>query len=190
MWFVWHLICWLFSGITLPSYREAGYHFWNHSGKTGIKSDASLDWMIKSLVWMVWINQYYASLPLHQMCPNFSFLRVLRNLSENDIWVILVVLRYSRQYFTNICDGKWMCTRTEEEVWHTIGHQRHRHFLMFVFVPVQDLSEYHLRWWVSRTGGYWLLNVTCNDISVIYVTAQMCRRTEEEVVPKVGHPTP
>ena len=23
--------------------------------------------------------------------------------------------------------------------------------------------------------------VTCNDISVIYVTAQMCRRTEEEV---------
>ena len=28
--------------------------------------------------------------------------------------------------------------------------------------------------------------VTCNDISVIYVTAQMCRRTEEEVVPKFG----
>ena len=28
--------------------------------------------------------------------------------------------------------------------------------------------------------------VTCNDISVIYVTAQMCRRTEEEVVPTVG----
>ena len=26
-------------------------------------------------------------------------------------------------------------------------------------------------------------NVTCNEISVIYVTAQMCRRTEEEVVP-------
>ena len=27
--------------------------------------------------------------------------------------------------------------------------------------------------------------ITCNDISVIYVTAQMCRRTEEEVVPTV-----
>ena len=27
----------------------------------------------------------------------------------------------------------------------------------------------------------WLFNVTINDISVIYVTAQMCRRTEEEV---------
>ena len=27
--------------------------------------------------------------------------------------------------------------------------------------------------------------VTCNDISVIYVTAQMCRQTEEEVVPTV-----
>ena len=29
-----------------------------------------------------------------------------------------------------------------------------------------------------------------NDISVIYVTAQMCRRIEEEVVPTVGLPTP
>ena len=33
-----------------------------------------------------------------------------------------------------------------------------------------------------------VLYVTCNDISVIYVTAQMCRRTEEEVVPTVGLP--
>ena len=32
--------------------------------------------------------------------------------------------------------------------------------------------------------------VTFNDISVIYVTAQMCRRTEEEVVSTVGLPTP
>ena len=32
--------------------------------------------------------------------------------------------------------------------------------------------------------------VTCNNISVIYVTAQMCRRTEEVVVPTVGLPTP
>ena len=31
-------------------------------------------------------------------------------------------------------------------------------------------------------------NVKCNDISVIHVGAQMCRRTE--VVPKVGLPTP
>ena len=31
--------------------------------------------------------------------------------------------------------------------------------------------------------------VTCNDISVIYVTAQVYRRTEEEVVPTVGLPT-
>ena len=29
-----------------------------------------------------------------------------------------------------------------------------------------------------------------NDISVTYVTAQMCRRTEEEVVPTAGLPTP
>ena len=34
-----------------------------------------------------------------------------------------------------------------------------------------------------------VLYVTCNDISVIYVTAQMCRRTEE-VVSTVGLPTP
>ena len=32
--------------------------------------------------------------------------------------------------------------------------------------------------------------VTCNDVSVIYVTAQNCRQTEEEVVPTVGLPTP
>ena len=32
--------------------------------------------------------------------------------------------------------------------------------------------------------------VTCNDISVIYVTAQICRPIEEEVVPTVGLPTP
>ena len=31
--------------------------------------------------------------------------------------------------------------------------------------------------------------VTCNDISVIYMTAQMCKRTEE-VLPTVGLPTP
>ena len=36
-----------------------------------------------------------------------------------------------------------------------------------------------------------VFNVTCNDISVTYVTAQMCRRTEK-VVPTVGLelPTP
>ena len=31
---------------------------------------------------------------------------------------------------------------------------------------------------------------TCNGISVIYVTAQMYKRTEEDVVPTVGLPTP
>ena len=30
--------------------------------------------------------------------------------------------------------------------------------------------------------------VICNNISVIYVTSQMCRRTEKEVVPTVGLP--
>ena len=30
----------------------------------------------------------------------------------------------------------------------------------------------------------------CNDISVIYVTVQMCRRTEDKVVPTVGLSTP
>ena len=36
-----------------------------------------------------------------------------------------------------------------------------------------------------------IFSVTCNNISVIYVTAQMCRRTEEEIpVPTVGLPPP
>ena len=35
-----------------------------------------------------------------------------------------------------------------------------------------------------------VLYVTCNAISVIYVTAQMCRRIEEKVAPTVGLPTP
>ena len=38
--------------------------------------------------------------------------------------------------------------------------------------------------------GLLVFYVTYNDISVIYVTAQMCRRTEEEVVPTVGLQTP
>ena len=38
----------------------------------------------------------------------------------------------------------------------------------------------------------WLFNVTINDISVIYVDdgTKMCSRTEEEVGPTVGLPTP
>ena len=36
-------------------------------------------------------------------------------------------------------------------------------------------------YWVSLS--LFVFYVTCNDISVICVTAQMCRRTEEEVVP-------
>ena len=48
---------------------------------------------------------------------------------------------------------------------------------------------------VWYTAGYQCVlefNVTGNEISVIYVTAQMCRRTEEEVVPTctVGLPAP
>ena len=38
--------------------------------------------------------------------------------------------------------------------------------------------------------GLLVFYITCNDISAIYVTAQMCRRTDEEVVPTVGLPTP
>ena len=45
-----------------------------------------------------------------------------------------------------------------------------------------DVFTHIIYEWVSVLVFY----VTCNDISVIYVTAQMCRRTEEEVVPTVG----
>ena len=44
-------------------------------------------------------------------------------------------------------------------------------------------------WLADEFMSLLVFYVTCNDISVIYVTAQMCRRTEE-VVPKVGLPTP
>ena len=42
---------------------------------------------------------------------------------------------------------------------------------------------------VSESGWDWWFNVTCNDISVIYLTAHLnVRRTEEEVVPTVALP--
>ena len=49
-----------------------------------------------------------------------------------------------------------------------------------------------LEWLLNVTCSLSLLvfNVTCNEVSVIYVTPQMCRRIEEEVVPTVGLPTP
>ena len=43
---------------------------------------------------------------------------------------------------------------------------------------------------VSFIIGLLVSCVTSNDTSVIYVTAQMCRRTEEKVVPTVGLQTP
>ena len=51
--------------------------------------------------------------------------------------------------------------------------------------PIADPPE----WSTTLSLGLLVFNVTCNDISVIYVTAPMCRRTEE-VVPTVGLPTP
>ena len=41
----------------------------------------------------------------------------------------------------------------------------------------------------SLSLSFLVFYVTCKDISVIYVTAHMCRRIEEEVVPTVGLPT-
>ena len=38
--------------------------------------------------------------------------------------------------------------------------------------------------------GLLVFYVTCNDVSVICVTAQMCRRIKEEDVPTVGLLTP
>ena len=49
------------------------------------------------------------------------------------------------------------------------------------------LSSCYLWWLIDWLN--WLLNVTINDISVIYVTAHRCAGgTEEEVVPTVGLP--
>ena len=52
------------------------------------------------------------------------------------------------------------------------------------------MHEYCVRKDADNQLSLLVFNVTCNDISVIYVTAQMCRRIEEEVVPTVGLPTP
>ena len=53
------------------------------------------------------------------------------------------------------------------------------------YIPRKHKKKFGLVW-------FWFIGVLrhINDISVIYVTAQMCRRTEEEVVPTVGLPTP
>ena len=65
--------------------------------------------------------------------------------------------------------------------------------------PTQILSLAHHRFQrtfvqfeysvLSSSSSLLVFYVTCNNISVIYVTAQMCRRTGEEVVHTVGLPT-
>ena len=53
--------------------------------------------------------------------------------------------------------------------------------------------QYHRTWppiRVSLSLSLLVFYVTCNNISVIYVMPQMCRRTEEDFVPTVGLPTP
>ena len=47
--------------------------------------------------------------------------------------------------------------------------------------------------WIPFSGFSWVEFIGVlrhNEISVIYVTTQMCRRFEEEVVPTVRLPTP
>ena len=58
----------------------------------------------------------------------------------------------------------------------------------YIILPTGILSVLSRKFGIVELN--WLLNVTMNDISVIYVTAQMCRRLEEEAVPTVGLPTP
>ena len=53
--------------------------------------------------------------------------------------------------------------------------------------------QYHRTWLPIRmllSLSLLVFYITCNDISVICVMPQMCRRTEEECVPTVGLPTP
>ena len=53
--------------------------------------------------------------------------------------------------------------------------------------------QYHRTWppiRMSLSLSLLVFYVTCNDISVIYVMSQMCRRTKEEFVPTVVLPTP
>ena len=54
-----------------------------------------------------------------------------------------------------------------------------------VFMVIKALSSHILR---KLSLSLLMFYVTCNDLSVIYVTSQMCRRTEE-VVPTIGLPT-
>ena len=57
--------------------------------------------------------------------------------------------------------------------------------LLLFFIMTSQLKH-----WKHYEFEFICVYVTCNDMSVIYVTAQMCRRAEGEVEPTVGLPTP
>ena len=86
-----------------------------------------------------------------------------------------------------------MCRRTEEEVGPTVGLPHHRLFVGFFHVATVFQLNMYIHVTAHRFVGVLkkfgvselVFYVTCNDISCIYVTAQMYRRTEE-----VGLPTP
>ena len=61
--------------------------------------------------------------------------------------------------------------------------------LFFVFFFLLEVTPVMMRLEFELSLSLLVFYVTCTDVSVIYVTAQMCRWTEEEVVPTVGLPT-
>ena len=61
------------------------------------------------------------------------------------------------------------------------------HNILFSLITSARIWRKELSVWVLSLSLS-VFYVTCTDISVIYVTAQICRRTEEEVVPTVGRP--
>ena len=63
------------------------------------------------------------------------------------------------------------------------SHQKSVNFQKLYFWKIKILYPLYL------SLSLYVFYVTCNDISVIHVTAQMCRWIEEEVVPTVGLPT-
>ena len=109
-------------------------------------------------------------------------------IARHDMFILKFLLHLSRRLKCHYCDHALSVIRPS----------------VVNFSPF-DFSERNLRWskfLTSRTMFLFLgwigwvklsllvFYVTCNDISVIYVTVQMCRRTEDEVVPTVGLPTP
>ena len=57
-------------------------------------------------------------------------------------------------------------------------------------ISAQYVKARRRKMWKTALLFVLVFYVTCNDISVIFVTAKMFRRTEEEVVPTVGLQTP